>query len=337
MTDNNLHFDELYNLIVKADDGNSKAMNTLHNYYCLEKYTQDDFKIEFIELLTERANQNKPYSLLQLSLIYLLGLGVERDFDKCTELLIKSINVNCSCAYYVMAMLVLADQIEYAMDYDELLSKAMDLGNSAAFIQKGVECSETDFEQSLELYKKAIDMDNDYAIYKLGELYHDNNKYKLAIEYYNQAINKNVHHAHFNLAVMYREGEGVDIDLDKAKKLFKEAMSLGNIKAITCIGGLYEQCNNLKKAKKYYKMAIVEDDTFAKYNLGLIYETEKKYKKAIKCLIESAKDGHQSSGHQLIYDYNVTNLDMTDSEIDELLNFHYAFKDFGAYDGFLSR
>lgn len=328
---------DFIDLITKADEKDVKAMNMIHNYYSLEKHMTQDYNNELIQLLTERANQNKPYSLLQLAIMNLLGLGVNKDFDKGIELVKKSINMECSDAYHVMAMLVLTNQTEYEMSYDELITKAINMKNSSAFIQRGIEYSDTNMKKSSEFYKKAIKLDNDYAIYKLAELYHDNEKYKLAIRYYNQAMNKNVHHAYFNLAVMYREGEGVDIDPKKAKELFEKAMEMGNIRAITCIGGIYEEWDDIKKAKEYYKMAIAKNDTFAKYNLGIIYQTEEKHKKAIKCFIQSAKDQHPRSQHLLIYDYNVTNLDMTDEEIDGLLKFHYTFKDFGAYDGFLSR
>ena len=334
----------IYELIIKADEGDKQAMNSIHNYYCLEQDKMESYEAEFIQLLMDRANQNKPYSLLQLALMNILKFKVrntpkdfEQDFHKGIDLLEKSMKAGCSEAYYVMAMLVLMKQTVHEMDYYKLLSIAMDMKNSSAYIQKGTEYSDTDFKKSVEHYKKAIKLDNDYAIYRLGQLYHDNKKYKLAIKYYNLAMDKNVHHAFFNLAVMYREGEGVNVDLVKAKELFKKAMELGNIRAITCIGGLYEGSDDIDKAKKYYKMAIDKNDTFAKYNLGLIYKGDDKHKKAIKCFIDGAKDGHPASEKILIYDYCITKLDMTDKEIDQLLDFHHVFKDFGAYDGFLSR
>ena len=335
MTTNDLNSTDLLNLIIKADEGDSATMNMLHNYYSLEKYMTQKFDDGLIKVLTERANKNKPYSLLQLAIMHLTGLGLEQDFDKGIDLLKKSINAKCSHAYYFMAILVAANQIDYEMTYDELISKAIDMNNSSALVQKGIEYSETNFKKSVEFYKKAIELDNDYAIYKLGELYHDNKKYKLAIKFYRQAMDKNVDHAYFNLGVMYREGEGVKVDFEEAKKLLKKAMSLNNVRAITCIGELHHRSDNFEKAKKYYKLAIAKDDTLAKYNLGIIYETEEKHKKAIKCFIGNAKDGHYESQEKLLYKYNVTDLDMTDDEIDEILAFHNTFKNFGAYDGFL--
>ena len=342
-------------LITKANEKDVKAMNMIHNYYCLENYMTQDYNDDLIKLITEGANHNKPYSLFHLGIMNLLGSGIKKDFDKGIELIKKSMNVKCSQAYYLMAMLVLANQTQYELDYDQLITIAMQMKNSSAFVQRGIEYSDKDMKKSAEFFRKAIKLDNDIAIYRLGELYHDHKKYKLAIKYYNQAMSKNIHHACFNLAVMYREGEtknvhtshfklphqkdgeGVDINIDTAKELFTKAMDMGNVRAITCIGGIYEEQGNIKEAKKYYKMAIAKGDTFAKYNLGIIYQKEDKHKKAIKCFILGAKDGHTRSEQILVYDYNVTNLDMNDKEIDQLLNFHYAIKDFGAYDGFLSR
>lgn len=334
MTTQNLNFTDL---IMRADDGDMKATNMLHNYYCLEKYMTENYNDELIQLLTERANQNKPYSLLHMAMLYLLGLKLDKDFDRGIELIKKSISVECSEAYYLMAMMVLTNQIEYEMDYNTLMLKAMDMKNSSAFVQAGIEHSDTDFKKSIEFYKKAIKLDNDYAIYKLGELYHDNKKYKLAIKYYIKAMNRNVHHAYFNLAVMHRDGEGMDQDFDKAKELFEKAIAMGNVRAITCLGGIYQEQDNWTEAKKYYKLAINRNDTFAKYNLGLLYREEDKHKKAIKCFIGSARDGHSKSEHLLLYDYCVMDLNMTDEAIDGLLEWHHVFKNFGAYDGFLSR
>ena len=126
------------------------------------------------------------------------------------------------------------------------------------------------------------------------------------------------------------------VDITESKRLFKEAMKLNNVRAITCIGELHHRNNNFIKAKQYYKLAIAKDDLFARYNLGMIYEIDKKHKKAIKCFIECAKEGHNDSCEKLMYKYNVFNLDITDKEIDKLLTFHNTFKSFGAYDGFMS-
>lgn len=337
MANQNSDSNELIDLITKANEGNVEKMNQFHNRYYFPKYTTQKYDPIVIQFLIESSNENKPYSLLQLALIYLLGLGLEKDFDKGIELLKKSINVKCPHAYFIMAMLVLTEQTDYLMDYDALITKATDMNDSAAFVQRGVEYSVKDFKKSVKYYKKAIELKNDFAIYKLGELYHDNKKYTSAYKYYRLAIKKDIDHAYFNLAVMYRDGEKVDINYTEAHKLFNEAMRLGSIRAITSIGDLYEREGNTKKAKEYYKLAITKDDTFAKYNLGLIYKSEEKYKKTIKCFIQSAKDGHVQSQYELLYNYNVTDLDMTDEEIDDLLKFHYTFRNFGAYDGFLSR
>lgn len=333
-----MNWNSIYiDLVTNADNGDDKSINQFHNYYSLEKYQLQDFNEELINFYVTRADDNKPYSLAQLAMMYLSGLGVPVDTDKGIDLLKKSIALECSHGYYLMGLIVLINNFDYEMTYEELMDKAMSLNNSTAYVQKAIDCTDNNFKKSRSFYKKAIELENDYAIFKLGELYHDHQKYKLAIKYYNQAIDKNISHAYFNLAVMYREGEGVDVDLDNAKILFKQSMNLDNIRAITCLGDLSSKNDNATKAKKYYKLATSKGDQLAGYHLGTIYESEKKYKKAIKCFIVSAVGENPISQRKLVYDYNVTKLEMTDDEIDELLNFHYTFRNFGAYDGFLSR
>lgn len=325
--------DQLMDLIIKADNKDIQSINNLHYHYCSEEYTVLSYTPEIIQQLTERINQ--PYSTLHLAIIYIMGLSTEKDFSKGIQLLQASMDLQCSEAYYSMAMLVLTNQTKHKLTYDQLIKKAMSLNNSSAFIQRAVEYSDDKFDESEKYFKRAIELNNWFALYKLGELYHDHHKHDLAIEYYNQAINKGIYHAYFNLAVMYREGEGVDVDYQKALKLFKQAKKLGSDRALPSIGHIYQELGHPDKAKKYYKKGIVVNDTFSKYNLGLIYKSENKHKKAIKCFIEGAKDSHGASQKALIYDYGVMNLNITDKEIDQLLDFHYTCKNLGAYDGFL--
>jgi TPR repeat protein len=320
--------DDLLNLVIESDKGNNKAINMLHNYYSLEKYQFEDFNDGIIKIFMERAIKNNPYSLLQLSIMYYNGLGVPQDFEKGNKLLRQSIDTNCSQAYCVMAILTLTINVEYKMSYEELISNAIKMNNSSAYIQKGNDYHNNDFKKSMGFYKKAMKLHNDYATYMIGELYHDYKKYKKAIKYYQKAIDKKVHHAYFNLAVMNRDGEYYNKDYDKAIILFKKAMVLGNTKSYTSIGQIYHAQGNLEKAKKYHKLGIKKNDTKAKYNLGLVYKDEKKYKKTIKCFIESAKDGLPIAKHVLTYDYNVTNLNITDDEIDELLEFRNLFHNY---------
>ena len=136
---------------------------------------------------------------------------------------------------------------------------------------------------------KAIKLNNSYSMYKLGELYHDSTDYDTARKYYLVAIKLNNKHAYLNLAVMYRDGEGCSVDCDKALDLLNRSHQLGNNRAMTCIGKIYQNQNNITKAKQCYKIAIEKnDDTLANFNMGIIYQHENKHKKAIKHLLKSA-------------------------------------------------
>ncbi len=327
---------DIVDLISRADAGDNNAINKIHNYYCLEKYINQSYEPEQIQIIKKMASENNPYSLIHLSIMYLYGFGLEKNFDKGIKLLKKSINVGCSEAYYLMGILVLTDKTKYELGYNKLLDKAIKLNNSSALMQRGTEYSGTDPKKSSEFYKKAILLGNNYAVYKLGELYHDNRNYKLAIKYYKLAMIKNVHHAYFNLAVMYREGEGMQKNFIFAKELFEKADELGNTRAMTCIGVMYHDQGNLEGAKRYHKLAISKyDDTLSKYNLGLIYKEMGNHKKAIKLFIEAAKTDHKTSKNRLLNWYGLSDLNATDDEIDELLKFHTIIKKFGCYDGIL--
>jgi TPR repeat protein len=93
----------------------------------------------------------------------------------------------------------------------------------------------------------------------------------LARKYYKKACKKNHQHSLFNLAVIYKEGEGVTKNENKAIKLFKRSMNLGNIKALNNLGAIYCDRGDYYEGKKFYKQAMQQGCPLASYNLGKLY------------------------------------------------------------------
>ena len=356
MTTNNTQYMDwskrIPELTEKADNGDREAINILHDLYYNEKDQHQQFDDELMAIYNKGADENKPYSLYQLAIVYLNGCSKDKDMDKGINYLTKSMNVGCSQAYVCMAILNKLGVVNNG-DYDTMLKKAMDMDNSNAYLLAALdlmdgsddsECesddsdddsdnnSEDHGEQIVKYLEKSIEFGNTNAIHQLGQYYHDLGKFDLATQYYLEGCERNNEHCFFNLAVMYREGEGVGKNIKKSLELFQKAIDLGSIKALTCIGSIYAEQHDYENAKKYYRQAVDKDDPLACFVLGKLYMIQKKYKEAIKIFIKGATLDEPKCMHKL-FEYGI-DMDATDENINGVIQMHKTFSNFGAYDGF---
>lgn len=326
-----LSHEKVKELITKANENDEEAQKILHNYY-YEIDESKELSQELIKHYQKDAAENKPYSLYQCGMIYLFGLGVPQNTDKALEYIQKSMNLECSQAYYMMSILDQSGIINIG-NAEECLNKAIELKNSNGYLVKGLEFSQSNYKsKAIKFYKIAIDLGSIHAINLLGQHYHDNGQYELAKKYYKMGCDKNNHHCYFNLAVMHREGEGYKQNTEKAIELFKKSVELGqNVRAMASLGSIYEEDDD-KLAKYYYKMAIEKDeDPVSYYNLGLMYKNKGKLNKAIKLWSQSAKQGHPNS-MMILHKYGIVDYDMEDYEIESFCKLNNMLQGFGAYD-----
>jgi TPR repeat protein len=312
--DNNKFFD----LIIKADNGESDAINQLHSMYHDYTYSESLVKEE-ITHFKKIVTNDKPYLLYHIAMA---EFYLNKNLELCEYYLEKSIISGCSQAHFVMAMMIKEGYLVSDHDQNQLMKKAILMNNSNAWVECAIQCNNID--EKIQLFGRAIELGNTNAIVRLGQVYHDDKKYKLAKKYYKIACNNNDHRAYFNLGVMYREGEGVKINHKVALRLFKKSMKLGNIRAITSMGSIYDMKGNHAKCKKYYKIAIENNDPVACYNLGNIYKMNNKIEKGIKYFIQGARLNHHNS-LMIMQKYGIFDLDMTDDEIRNLCKFNKVF------------
>ncbi|AYV77865.1 MAG: tetratricopeptide repeat protein [Edafosvirus sp.] len=310
----------------KANNGDVESMNKLHVLYYYETHLLQNFNDKLIEFYQSGAD--KPYSSYQLALFELNGLNDKPiNFEKGIELLKKSMELGCSQAFVYMAMLKANKMTDYG-NYNELLETGMKMKNSNAFLLMAEDT--TSKKKKVEYYKRAIDLGHTGTYYYLGQFYHDNDELKLAKKYYLLGTKANDKHCYFNLGVMMREGEFFEKDTDKAIKLFQDSFELGNVKAATCIGSIYQDEDDMENAEKYYKLAIDKDEMVACHNLGNIYNDDKKYKEAIKLYIKGALLGHLECMKKLsLFGVNVTS---SEEDIDKVIAMRELFKGFGCMD-----
>ena len=104
----------------------------------------------------------------------------------------------------------------------------------------------------------------------------------------------------YRLGKMYENGLLVKKDVKKAKEYYKKGCGKDDLYSCEHLADLFYNENNYKEAFKYYYKACNDLwDTYACYNVGLMYYygigTNKSYKEAVDYLEGSCEDGYQKS------------------------------------------
>ena len=138
-----------------------------------------------------------------------------------------------------------------------------DMGNEFACDQLGLlYCSgnsiPTDLPKSRDYFQKGVDLGSSLSALSLGCSYFFGEdvkqSYETAMEYYKKSVEPL---ALNNIAAMYQQGYGIDIDNKKAFEYFMMAANKGYAIAQNAIGDIYEfgPDKNIDLALKYYKMS----------------------------------------------------------------------------------
>ncbi|GMB89905.1 hypothetical protein NHP190002_05840 [Helicobacter ailurogastricus] len=140
------------------------------------------------------------------------------------------------------------------------------------YFEKAVRAyKERDYQEALNLFQKAAEMEHVDAVFNLARMHSDgqgvSQDYGKAIEYYKKAVELGNADACFNLALLYEDGNGVPQDYTKAVDLYKKAASMGH-------------------AHSYYNLALL-------YRNG--QGVSQDYIKTVECYEEAAKLGHGSA------------------------------------------
>ena len=111
----------------------------------------------------------------------------------------------------------------------------------------------------------------------MGNKYYEKGDYQTALEYFTKAAELGDSDAHYNLSIMYREGEGVDKD-EKKKVFHLEVAAIAGHPDARHDLGCWEAMNGrFERARKHFIIAA---------NLG--------YNKSLTALKQLYTDGHAS-------------------------------------------
>ena len=138
------------------------------------------------------------------------------------------------------------------------------------------------------------------AFYKIGEHSWVGHGFQETKTYYQVAAKLGNVDSICNLAVLYRDGKGVEQDFSKAFNLFKMAAENGNVMAMYNLGILYRDGRGCKKDKKesyqWLSKAAASNNIEVCYNLGMLYYSDNNIAKAIEYLSKTVERGSGVTG-----------------------------------------
>lgn len=210
------------------------------DYYDAEVPSSTKSSIEELEIRAHNADKE---ALLLLGRKYYNGDVVPQDFDKARKyysgvLVVDNKNkealLNLSrIAYgqkkYSEAALYLKDLIKKMPKYN----KKFKHGLGMCYFFMGRDCfypkvpSEENYIDGIKFYRKAVQLDNQFAENNLGNCYCNGvgvlTDYSKAVELFNRAANQDNATGQYNLGMCYAKGLGVKQDYKKAAELYRLA------------------------------------------------------------------------------------------------------------------
>lgn len=311
-------------LLAAADTGDNDAMNKMHDIYATIAYRKYNFTAADVAIYQKRPIG--PYSLHHIALLIYM---FDHDIVESKKYLLESASQKCSQACVLLAYMIDHDIMEHDATFEELIDVATAMKNSNAYIELGLKTANE--KKKIKLLEKATKLGNRRAIHELGLHYHDTKNYDMAMKYYRRSIDSGTFLSHFNLAVMYRDGEGVPRDTDKALQLFHVARENSCNRAATAIGSIFHERGDEDMAQQYFMEAIANGDPMACYNFGNMHKQRGNIFEAMRCFVEGTKRGSDSCKRELVR-FGVLNFDLTDAELKQHCDLFEMVRHFGAND-----
>jgi TPR repeat protein len=128
----------------------------------------------------------------------------------------------------------------------KIYRRAVELGDVNAMTQLGFVYEtgsgvKLDKEKAGRLYRMAADRGDAFAQSNLGAVLHSEKKFDEALPYFALAADQGYTGGETNLACCYRDGEGTEVDLGKARHWFERAAAKGDEAAIQALARLDAQ------------------------------------------------------------------------------------------------
>lgn len=275
-----------------AEEGYAEAQFVIGRFYSDGIGVNKDEK-EAFAWWKKAADQDYDFAQICVGRCYYYGTGTTKDDEK-------------SMFYYGKIKSNTQSYIWLFKDSQE--------DNTAALICLGNLKYNSDEKKytAVRYYKKAAELGNSVAMYKLGECYYNgkggvDQDYKEAVEWYKKAIEQGNVLAQNALGECYTEGRGVEQDYEKAVEMFKKAAEQGAAVAQLNLGKRYIKGQGVEKdfekAFEWCKKSAEQGYADAQWGIGFCYyegwHIEQDFTKAIKWLQKAAEQGHRSAIYEL--------------------------------------
>ena len=269
-----------------ADGGNTFAQS----YYALLQINARNYKVA-IQYATEATKKNNADAYYFLCECYFQGLGVEKDLEKCNELLNKAVELGSADAEYTEGLFRFLKQGENlgrirnygsAVHMLTLAAKKghpkaqMDLGYMLGFFFMDAETRETaivdgatpDIPKALEWLIKAAEQRNVTAMELLAEHYGNNGQAQLSNEwsYCVEMIDG------ISTWMVYPE-ESKERQQNRLKAANNGGRDAQLAMGMIYMLGKFSNEKNPKKAVEWWEKAAAQGSTLALNNLGHAYST----------------------------------------------------------------
>ena len=293
-----------------AKQGNVKSLYNCGYMYEKGEGTQKDEKKAFSYYLAA-SKQGDSDSTYIVGYDYLTGTGVEQDYQKALLYLSKAAEEGNSLAQYNLGNMYFNGngvKQDYAQAFRFQMKAALQGLDIAQFnvgrlYQDGLGV-EKDEKEKLRWWLKAEDQNYPSAIYSLGLHYLRIKDYQEAYYHFKKGADLGILECLYQVAYLYRDGDGVKQDYEKAREYFKLAAERGYAPAQFEYGYLYDYGigvnEDLNEAKRWYVKAAAQGNKYAKYHLGAIYLYQNEnLKEGERLLLEASSQGVESADNSL--------------------------------------
>ncbi len=183
-----------------------------------------------------------------------------------------------------------------------------DAQTSLAFMFQKEQGCQKDEAKALELYSKAAELKQPYALFNLAILYangiggvsHDQFK---AHDLHMEAATRNVPPAMYEVALMLERGLGCMQNYSEAAFWYEEGAKRGHLESFNNLGALYKEGHGVPKddSRTFVCFSRAAEGGLAQglYNLGMLYDQgvgcEQDHDKALDLCRKAAYKGHEKA------------------------------------------
>ncbi len=260
-------------------------------------------KVDTESIIEDALNEGRGY-------YYALD-GKEQDYDKAMAAFKKAAEYDNADAYYYIGRILekSEDYENVKLNYEQAVELGSELGNiGLGFLYLNGNGVEEDYGKAKELFEKAVSNGCLEANCGLGDIYLDglgvDEDAAKALECFEATINGNeqewVNYAYDALAFMYSEGEGVEVNGEKAIEYYEKmntGVSIYNIGYMYGNGMGVEQ--NDEKAVEYFIKSAEMGFPEAFNALGFMYANgrgvEVDYEKACEYYVQAKALGDENA------------------------------------------